>query len=308
MAGRPALFAAALERKYTLASSDDIEQALVDFYFDGQRIGRAITDDHGSASLSAAVGSGRRPMTYLARAYYKGKRVEASGRVFYWNPHKTVVAVDVDETISHTHYSDLFLADLDKHSRPLEGSAQALWQLTRDYELLYISARPRFLNEKTRRWLATHRFPPGPVANASKFEACFHQRRYKQEMLAKLRQRFPNILIGVGDKKVDDRVYGANGMVSIIIDKPLFTKYGNHCFVFPDWQRAAEFFDQQHTRLSDADHLTSLVASNGMNLRQVFASPPPPPEPPQRDVLVEHDPGPRAVARAGTFKDDARSQ
>jgi hypothetical protein len=272
--GRPALFVTALERKYTLAMGDDVEDATIEFYFDGQLIGRGVTDRNGSAAITVNLAiPAHRPSTYLARAVRKGRVVQAAGRVYYWNPRRTVLAVDVDETISHTHYSDLFIASIDRHSRPLDGASDALWKLSKHYEILYISARPRWLNEKTRKWLRANNFPPGAVANAIKFEAALHQRRYKQEMLVKWRERFPNILIGVGDKKADDKAYGANNMLTIIIDKPRFTRYGPHCLVFSNWARVTDFFEEQHARLADASRLAGLIA-DASDLRAAFAAPP----------------------------------
>lgn len=272
--GRPAFFVTALERKYTLLLSDDVENATVDFYFGGNFVARSTTDRDGTAVASVVLPDVR-PATYEMRAYYKGKTYTASGRVFYWNPRRTVLAVDVDETISHTHYSDLFIADIDKYSKPLDGAPAALQKLSRDYEILYVSARPRFLNQKTREWLAEHGFPRCAVANATKFEACLHQRRYKHNMLIKLRERFPNLLVGIGDKKVDDEAYGANKMLSIIIDKPVFTKYGEHCVVMKDWSQVARFFEDQQARLANARELAAIIESSRMNLRPVFATLPP---------------------------------
>jgi len=272
--GQPTVFQCSVALKLSLAWGEDKPGETVEFYYDGRLVGRAITDKNGTATLVANVTPGK-AKTFKARVVRRAARdVWGEGRVFYFDPHKTIIAVDMDETVSRTNYSDLFIADLDRHSAPIEGAAAVLTRLSKDYHIIYTSARPRFLNDKTREWLAEHGFPAGPVANALKFEACLAQAKYKSGICRALRARFPNLLIGIGDKRADEQAYGENNMLAIILERNKNKPYGEHCVVFERWSEIERFFETQKPRLSDPTVLASLIRENP-NLRPVLMTPPP---------------------------------
>lgn len=271
--GRPTVFQCSVALKVTLAWGEDRRGETVEFYYDGRRVGRAITDNDGTATLVANVTPGK-AKTFKARLVRRGARdVWAEGRVFYFDPNKTIIAVDMDETVSRTNYSDLFIADLDRHSAPIDGAAAALTRLSKDYHIIYTSARPRFLNDKTREWLADHGFPAGPVANALKFEACLAQAKYKSGICRALRSRLPNVLIGIGDKRADEQAYGENNMLAIILEESKGKTYADHCVVFDSWRDIERFFETQKPRLSNPVTLASLMREH-KNLRPVLMTPP----------------------------------
>jgi phosphatidate phosphatase PAH1 len=74
-----------------------------------------------------------------------------------------IVACDIDSTISETSLNALFFDDIDSTSRPIEGSVEVLREIARDYQIMYLTARPRFTLEKTRSWLDAHGYPREPV-------------------------------------------------------------------------------------------------------------------------------------------------
>lgn len=110
------------------------------------------------------------------------------------------------------------------------------------------------------------------MLHAEKFEACLKQEEYKQRMLAEFQARFPNLLIGIGDKDVDDRAYGANSMLAVILDKSP-TNYREHCIVFNDWREIQGFFTAQKPNLCDPVRLAGLIQTNQMRLRPLFDFP-----------------------------------
>lgn len=265
--GQPAKFVVSLDRQYMKAS---IAGAEVSFYVNNRLIGRAATDGNGVAEIRARVGT--MADSYIARGVVDRESVAGRGRIFHWDGSRTAVAIDVDETISMTDYGQLFLTDLDTVSPPLEYSPAAVRSMQHDFEIVYLSARPRWLHEKTKVWLDRHGFPPGPILHASRFEACFHQERYKREMLTEFRREFPNLLIGVGDKSVDDRAYGDNRMLTVILDDSE-NGYRSHCVVLPEWRSVRRFFERYRDSLADARRLSAVIHANGMNLRSLFQNP-----------------------------------
>jgi hypothetical protein len=226
------------------------------------------TQSDGMGTVTAVVPAGA--THYEVRAQVGGQTVSRTGRIFQWRLDRTIVAVDLDETISHTQYSDLFITDLDLSSRPFEYAPAALQGIAGNgFQLLYVSARPRWLHTKTRKWLDGHRFPPGPILHADRFEACLKQTQYKQDMLAAFRDRFPNTLIGIGDKDADDQAYGANNMLALILGRSR-SSYGGHSVVVEDWRAIERFFKSFGGRLRNPVLLARVIEKNGDGLRDLF--------------------------------------
>ena len=266
--GEKAPFSVWLGRGASLAFKDDVPNARVEFFMDDHKLGEARTDELGRAVIHANVPPGKTNIYRAVATTPEGEREHTHGRIFRWSRQQTIIAVDMDGTVSNTNYSDLFFSLDDRVSKPLEGSAPALHRLAKKYQILYISARPRFLTEKTRRWLDHHDFPPGPVGHALSFEACLHQDTAKRDILAELRVHWPNILIGIGDKQADDKAFGANGMLTLIVN-PSPGPYGRHCIVLKTWDRVDRFFETNSVGLEPAK-LASLIENHEMQLQDLF--------------------------------------
>lgn len=262
--GQAGKFVISIDRRYGKAK---VRGAEVEFLVNGQRIGRAVTDARGMAILRSRVPASA--SAYTVRAKANGEAAQGRGRVFQWEPSRTAVAIDIDETISATDYGSLFLTELDTDSPPLDYSPVAVRAMSSHYGIVYLSARPRWLHEKTRVWLASHGFPEGPILHASRFEACLKQEQYKREMLAEFRREFPNLLIGIGDRGIDERAYGANNMLTVILDNTS-RSFADHCVVLSDWRQIEEFFLRHRGQLCDATRLRGIIRANHMNLRHLF--------------------------------------
>jgi phosphatidate phosphatase APP1 len=266
--GQKTLFSAWLQRGDSLAFKDDVANAKVQFFVDHHKVGEATTDNLGRAVTYANIPAGKSNTFRAVATTPEGEHEDATGQLFRWSRQRTIIAVDVDGTISSTNYSDLFVSLTDTLSKPLKGSVDSLKALSKRYQILYISARPRFLTQKTRHWMREHDFPPGPYAHGLGFDACFHQDTTKREILADLRARWPNVLIGIGDKGEDDRAFGASGMLTLIVN-PSPGPYGPHCFVLKTWDRVDNFFQTNSVELEPAK-LATLIESHEMQLQGLF--------------------------------------
>ncbi len=267
--GQPALLLGTVQKKHSLAMRDDVRGAMVSFYVDGIYMGQAATNKYGQAFLK--IRSVARPGTTIeTRTSLKGQTLSDRAPIFNWDANRTIIAVDIDETISKTHYSDLFFAMIDNYSDPVDNAAAVLNRLSKDYHIYYYSARPRFLHEKTHEWLRRHGFPPGPYADALKFEACLQQERYKREILTDLRSRYPNILIGIGDKDADDGAHRDNRMLSLILGRPPLFGYSNASIVCRDWPTIERFFSTHRQRLVTPAALAGIIDTTDLELRPYF--------------------------------------
>src|SRR4029079_17018056 len=97
----------------------------VAFFVDGKRLGAANTNSKRIAVLETDARAPR-TRTHTAHATYKGQHLTAEGRWFTWEPNRTVIAVDIDDTVCRTNYGDLFLSDFDRVSEPVEAHDPAL--------------------------------------------------------------------------------------------------------------------------------------------------------------------------------------
>lgn len=270
---RKATLAVSLFRDFGASFHANVNAAEVRFLVDRREVGRAVTDRDGRAAVRTTLAG--RADSYEVQARVGNHSLRASAPIYHWTRDKTVIAVDIDETISATKYSDLFVAEIDG-SKPIHGSANALWALSKKYQILYFSARPVFLQDKTRRWLKDNYFPPAPSAFAMSFEACLRQAHYKRLMLEDLRSRWPNLLVGIGDKKVDDEAYGPYGMLTLIVNRAPIGSYTQRCIMCRDWQEITTFFNTHEPRLTDPTLLAGMLERHGEQLRPAFANAPRP--------------------------------
>ncbi|HOB75366.1 MAG TPA: hypothetical protein PKG54_12675 [Phycisphaerae bacterium] len=269
--GQQATLTAYVRRAYGPSLHLDIPGARVQFRVDGKVVATAVTDKDGRAVAHAPIS----PDSQTVEAYTRLKKdhLRASAPIYRWSLDKTVIAVDLDETISATRYSDLFIAPLDG-SPPIQGAREALWALSKDYQILYFSARPEFLQDKTRQWLRDNGFPPAPYLGADRFAACLDQTGHKRRMLVDMKQRWPNLLIGIGDKRVDDKAYGAADMLTFIVNPRPIGSYSQRCVMVKDWPSLQAFFKAHRERLTRPAELAGIIRQNGDQLRPFFAAAP----------------------------------
>lgn len=293
-----ALLSATLFRSHGFPWYEHVGGIRVSFAIGGAPVGWSLTDDTGQAAIEARVPPGVRDYSVTVQTGPDAELTTSAG-VYHWSTERTIIAVDIDETISATDYADLFFGP-DDDSRAIPGTQAALRRLAQDYHIMYFTARPRILQDKTRAWLRKRSFPPGPYVGADLFDACFHQEEYKRRMLAELKAEWPNLLIGIGDKKVDDNAYGANGMMVFIINPAPVGDYALHCRMMRNWDELVPFFEHHQRRLSHPRRLQAVLAEHHARLPAVFESPPapghapaqPPPEAEPMGRGAAHLPGP----------------
>jgi len=231
----------------------------VRFRVNGRTVGRGQTDDDGRATFETTVAPDTSEFEVIIKR--KGARYSHHGRVFHWTPDRTIVAVDIDETVSDTSYRVLLLHDEDNKSDPLADSSATLSQLARDFQVVYLTGRPRFLWEKTRRWLDRHEFPAGPLVTAPSLRQCILQGIFKRVELAELRKTWPGALIGIGDRGVDINAYRQNGMLTLLVGGNDAVDPSKNVYRFGKWVALGEFCNSNHAVLSNPERLEAALRS-----------------------------------------------
>jgi hypothetical protein len=231
----------------------------VRFFAGEDPLGQAWTDRHGDARINVDVEALDDP-EFGAKASVFGASLSGTGRVFEMERERVAIIVDVDHTIARTDYRALLFSPFDGKSQPIPHSQEVLNELAQDFTIIYLTGRPRAMQTKTREWLAANDYPPGPVVVASEIRDAARNGRFKLRVLGRLQSKWPNLLIGVGDRPSDARAYGANQMLALIIAPREMEKIGPHALLMPGWEAVGAFFEENHDALIDPAVVRELVA------------------------------------------------
>lgn len=273
--GQPTYLRAYVERKGWLGLRDGTENIDITFHYQGQQIATCRTNNEGYCELDCDLSRSGGKAPIVARARLNGKVLEDGQIPFLWQADRTIVAVDIDGTISRTDYDDLILKPIDRESVPLPGAVEALNELADTFHIVYVTARPRFTHDKTVHWLRLHGYPKGPLYTSPTLSELIDQGRYKTRFLARVRHNWPHLLIGIGDTSSDRKAYRRNDMLAIILkdddddddddedDKkgsPIIVK--QHVIRVTDWYAINLFFHKNHELLAHPGSLRTLLAGD----------------------------------------------
>ncbi len=257
------------EHSSALGDVDQLAGVDVTFLADGRELGTARTDTVGLARWSCCLPPGAR--TVQARATVDGKQVAGEARVYEWDPMRTIIVCDIDETVSLTDYASLLSDDsADSGSKPLPGAARTMKELAGRFNLIYITGRPRFLLNKSRRWLERNGFPPAPVVTALTLAEAIGVQKYKGGQIADLKCLSSNLLIGIGNARTDSEAYASQGLLTLIIEDDDSNMFRSHAIVVRNWDMLHRFFDANREVLEDPARLAAVIAEQGMLLQPVI--------------------------------------
>jgi hypothetical protein len=183
----------------------------IEFFEGDRRLGEAVTDDRGFATLEVEVGAvGRRRFRVVS------PRAEESAIVDVLPADAPVLVLDVDHTITEiSTFRFAFTSNPNIHSLP--DAIDVIPRLAKRFSIVYLTARDHSFLGKTRSWLRLNNLPDGPV---------FLRRRrfwsqaavdHKLERLGELK-RTHRIVAGVGDLPTDVKAYLSNGMAAYHMD------------------------------------------------------------------------------------------
>ncbi len=249
----------------------DLDQLLgvpVTFSAGGKDLGTSLTDRRGFARHCCHLHEHVDEVE--ARATIDGQMVAARGRVFEWKPDRPIIVCDIDETISATNYGTL----LDDHeedtgSLPLDGAAQTLRRLSERFHIIYMTARPRPLFEKTKRWVRRHGFPDAPIVTAPTLAEAIGVEKFKGQAIAEYQAVADNILLGIGNANTDSEAYAANGLLAILLDMGDTNHFRAHAVVLSDWKAIDRFFEANREMLQSPAKIRAVIAGEELILRPI---------------------------------------
>jgi hypothetical protein len=259
-----------VERERFLGLNFDPPPTSIEFARGDRVLGRARTDPSGRTSI-AAPNDPDGPARLTARATDAGRPLSASAAIFTWSRDRTIVVIDLDNTIVRTDFDKLVLKERDEYSAPLRGSRRVTENLAADFQIAYVTARPRFLLEKTRLWLEDEEYPAGPVIPSPGIRESIRRTEYKTRVLGEMRQTWPNLLIGIGNSESDREAYAACGLLTLLVNQKELTDADPRTIRVADWKALARFFAVNRELLADPQRLSALLEAG--TIKQMLVAP-----------------------------------
>lgn len=211
-----------LEKKSLIPYRTDLPGETIDFYLNDELIGSDITDDDGIAYLnyhSLPIGV----YQFIAKISPDSRYKTTPAKLFHVviNKDKPIAISDIDHTLSDA--SAIRVATQPNRSiKPLKNASAGITFFNKlGFQIIYLTARDDTFILKTKDWLKMYDFLPAPSFYWDYKGAGIPQDHgdFKSLVIKKLRQRFSNILIGIGDKPHDIRAYRDHELRSYYIGK-----------------------------------------------------------------------------------------
>jgi hypothetical protein len=195
--------------------------------YDDQRI--IVSDVKGNAVLSEMTNRDGKVVferTYEAAGNYY-YRVACDGTigdkkvtsvlfgVYVRDKDAPIVICDMDKTLVKSSFARV-LAGI---AGAFDHSVNVMDRLVdeRKMTVVYLTHRPDFLNTESRNWLRKQKFPPGPLLGSNLSGLLSGSEKFKTAEIAKLKKRYPKILLAIGDKIADSNAYVSNGVRSVLL-------------------------------------------------------------------------------------------
>ena len=190
-------------------------------FSDGKKvIGTAKSDKDGYATIQwKAPAKGEIPLTVKIKSIPSDMEKD----VMTISPRNLLVVVRSRETelavldLDHTVVASDFWKVLFGNAVPMVDSVRVTKMLAEKYTIVYLTQRPDLLSAKSKQWLIDNGFPTGVMLVGTLNDVIGGSGPYKKARLASLKQNYPNIKLGIGDKSSDASAYIDNGVTAYLI-------------------------------------------------------------------------------------------
>jgi hypothetical protein len=233
-----------LEKRGVFVLNEAIANQDVKFYVNDEFIGAPSTNDKGYAEI---VRPGTQSDTATIRVEYGDENnllAETTAKLFIWQQDQPILVTDIDDTLCQTQEGLLIGISYDDYSEPLPGAPEGMRELAKSFKIVYLTARPREVLAKTKRWLQNNGFPDGPVFTWDIDSDPWSQLEYKELKLDRLKEKFSKITIGLGNTDNDLIAYRDHDLFSIIIAPKSQAQNIEGGVKLPDWTKILELFEK----------------------------------------------------------------
>lgn len=202
----------------------DIKDVFIEFSQNSQVLGKAKTDDDGFAKLEISTDHLDQGVYSIDLKLVNNREFTADQEVIQlsiWPVDQRLIVTDIDQTISDVESRNVILRPVTRQN-PFEGSQEALKEIKkRGYKIVYLTAREDALFQLTKSWLSYHQFPEGHLimwdVDVLERRTPWNHGQYKTAALTKLKEKFPFVAAGFGDKPHDIQAYEVNGIDAYLV-------------------------------------------------------------------------------------------
>lgn len=269
MGTKPTTLEARVERHTSPVKTAPAVGVPVRFYLHEEKLGEALTDAKGMARLMHPLPMGT--THYRAEAGMGSEKAVDDALVFPFPSGRTVIVCDIDETVSMTHFRELvFDKGDDIWSKPFADAGATLTELSERFGLVFLTARPYFLLEKTKRWLQKNDFPTVPVITTPSLSQSLGVQEFKAERIEHLQKILHTVGIGIGNANTDSEAYAMRDLLTIIIDNHDDNQFRSHAIILRNWKMVRAFFDANRAVLEDPARIRAAIDGEQMILRPIM--------------------------------------
>lgn len=241
----------------------------VRYFSHNQPLGEAATDATGQAALTCELPTAT--AEFRAEATVAGVTLASDGRVFGHSPERTTLVCDIDETVSKTDYGALLSRAMDDAgSTPYPHAAEVLRELSTRFDLIYLTARPGSLRDKTHAWLERHGFPHAPLITAPSVREVVLVQGFKAATIARLQREVGTLTIGIGNARTDSEAYAQRGLLTLILSDRDDDRFRAHAVILRNWRQVREFFKANREVLEEPETLRAAIDGERMLQRPII--------------------------------------
>ncbi len=196
----------------------DQEHVALYYFKDGRIYSIVKADDEGEANIPftpTKVGDYIFDVEYYPRDLEANQPLRVEILVTCREPNTPLFITDIDSTLIDPRSRARMVLEGDP--TPLEGAAESVQQLAKDFVIIYLTARPDYLGLRTRNWLSLRGFPRGPVFMSRIKTLVDGNEKYKATQLAEIREKFKGPAYGIGDRLTDIEAYIQAGVQPILL-------------------------------------------------------------------------------------------
>jgi len=195
-----------------------VEGVSIGFYHDDELVEAAETDSDGRARITwtpPAPGHYWFEMKVLQWPE-DAKAVEldpASLLVACYGQEKKLVVIDLDHTLVASSFARVLLGGAQR----MPDSVRVTQRIAKDCGIVYLTDRPDLLAARSKQWLEQNDYPEGPVLLSTITNQFSGAGEFKTSKLSEVRDAYPNLKIGIGDKTSDAQAYVDNKLTAYLI-------------------------------------------------------------------------------------------
>ncbi len=203
---------------------EDVEGKPISFWrVDGEKfqfLGGDVTDGEARGTIAFTPPA---PGEYTIECQFAGtsrfRPAAFRALVLCRQPTRYGIILDIDKTLAATTIKDVFQGRF-RLALPLDrDTVRVVNELAKRYELFIVTSRPRTQAPAVLEWLARNGFPRVPTFFYDPRTEALRPATAKRKIFREIKQAYPAVAVGIGDREGDIEGYMREGILAIGIGR-----------------------------------------------------------------------------------------